>query len=235
VLIKTEGLVIKTVKFQETSLIVKIFTETHGLLSFMVNGVRSSKAQNKAALFQPLTFLDLVVYYRDNKNLLRLKEFKNAFIYQSLPFDIVKSSVAMLLLEVIEQSIKEEETNEDLYFFLKEKFKELDAAENASPNFILHFFANFMTLTGIQPFGIFSTNTPYFNLREGSFLEKELHHEYSLNQENSELFSKLLQNENIVLSKVKRKEMLQIMLKYYQIHIDGFKELRSLKIFEELF
>lgn len=234
-LIKTEGLVLKTVKFQETSLIVKIFTETHGLLSFMVNGVRSSKAQNKAALFQPLTFLELVVYFRDNKNLLRLKEYKNAHIYQSLPFDIVKSSVAMLLLEVLEQCIKEEETNEELYQFLKEKFVELDAAEKTSPNFVLHFLADFMVLTGIQPNGYFSEKHPYFNLREGSFLEKELHHEYSLTKENSEIFSKLLQGEELILNKTKRKELLQIMLKYYQIHIDSFKELRSLKIFDELF
>lgn len=234
-LLKTEGLVIKTVKFQETSLIVKIFTERHGLLSFLVNGVRTTKAQNKAALFQPLTFLDLIIYYRDNKNLLRLKEYKNAYVYQSLPFDIVKSSAAQVILEVVDKCIREEEENSELYAFLKHTFTVADTLEKLPPNFLLNFLIDFAYFTGIQPNGRFNDETPYFDLREGTFTAKDIHHEYSVNAGNSALISGLLDGENPVLTKSKRRELLHIMVKYYQMHIDGFKELKSLRIFEEIF
>jgi DNA repair protein RecO (recombination protein O) len=234
VLVKTQGVVIKSVKFQETSLIVKIYTHSHGLLSFLVNGVRSSKAHNKAALFQPLTFLDLVMYYRDNKNLLRLKEFKHAFIYHSLPFDIVKSSVAQFMLEVVEQCIVEEESNEQMYEFLLETFKSIDDSEKTDSNIIVKFLADFTHYAGIQPHGFASEKTPYFNIREGVFSAHETHHEFSVNAQNSAQLSQIFRQENPLLSKVKRKELTDILLLYYRTHIGGFRELRSLKIFETI-
>jgi DNA repair protein RecO (recombination protein O) len=232
VLVNTQGLVIKTIKYQESSLIVKVYTRTHGMLSFLVNGVRSTKAHNKAALFQPLTFLDLVIYYRDNKNLLRIKEFRHSFIYQTLPFDVVKSSVAQLMLEVAGQCLAEEETDEELFDFFFDTFTGIDAQSSLSPNIILDFLIDFMGYIGINPHGIASASTPYFNLREGAFTRHETHHEYSVNEADSKLLNSLLLKENPALSRAQRKYFLQLLINYYRIHVEGFRELRSLKILE---
>ncbi|MGB1019057.1 MAG: DNA repair protein RecO, partial [Chitinophagales bacterium] len=105
-LVKTEALILKTTKFRETSLIVKAYTQSHGVLSFIVNGVRTAKKTNKAVLFQPLNYLDIIVYYKENKGLLHLKEYKFNMLYQEIPFNIVKSSLAILMLEVVEHIVK---------------------------------------------------------------------------------------------------------------------------------
>jgi DNA repair protein RecO (recombination protein O) len=42
----TKGIVIRTVKYGETSLVVSAFTELFGLQQYMVNGVRTSKRSN---------------------------------------------------------------------------------------------------------------------------------------------------------------------------------------------
>jgi len=60
----TEGIVLGSLKYKESSLIVKIFTNAFGMQSYVVNGVRSSKSQGKTALYQPLTLLDMVVYHK---------------------------------------------------------------------------------------------------------------------------------------------------------------------------
>lgn len=229
-LISTKGIVLKSVKFQETSLIVKIFTQSHGLLSFLVNGVRASKSKNKASLFQPLTFLDLVVYYRDNKNLLRLKEYRNAFIYQSLPFDIVKSTAAQLLLEVINQCIVEEEENEQLFNFLSQSFQDLDTSQEVDAKYILVFLINLMKIIGIQPHGNYASQTPFFNLKEGAFSNFDNHQDLVVSQENTHYLSNLFKGDTASIPKKNRKELLDILLQYYKIHVDGFKDLKSLKV-----
>jgi DNA repair protein RecO (recombination protein O) len=80
---KTRGIVLRTVKYGETSIIVTIFTELFGVQSYLVNGVRTStkKGSGKASMFQPAAILELVVYHNELKHLNRIKEFKWAVMY----------------------------------------------------------------------------------------------------------------------------------------------------------
>ena len=100
---KTKGIVLKTVKYGETSIIVTIFTELFGIQSYLVNGVRTStkKGTGKANLFQPSAILDLVVYHNDLKHLNRIKEFKWATIYQHILSDVSKNAVALFMVELL--------------------------------------------------------------------------------------------------------------------------------------
>ena len=95
---KTKGIVLRTVKYGETSLIVTIFTELFGIQSYLVNGVRTStkKGSGKANLFQPAAILDLVVYHNELKHLNRIKEFKWCYLYQNIFSDVKKNAVACL-------------------------------------------------------------------------------------------------------------------------------------------
>ena len=89
---KTKGLVLRTVKYGETSVIVSIFTELFGLQSYLVNGVRtiSKKGSAKASMFQPTAILDMVVYHNELKQLQRIKEFRWSHLYQHVLSDVRK-------------------------------------------------------------------------------------------------------------------------------------------------
>ena len=91
---RTRGIVLGSIKFKETSIIVKIFTEEFGSASFIVNGVRSTKAKGKAALYQPLTLLELVIYYRI-KRFNEVSEAKMATSFTAIPFDPVKRTIGI--------------------------------------------------------------------------------------------------------------------------------------------
>src|SRR5580658_7988678 len=117
---KTKGIVLHTIKYSETSIIAKIYTEKLGLVSYMIKGVRSSKKTSKASLLQPLTLLDMEVSHRENKQLQYIKEFRRDYVYRSIPFDTIKSTVAIFLLELISKSIREQEQNAEMFEFIYE-------------------------------------------------------------------------------------------------------------------
>ena len=75
-LYKTRGIALSYIRYKESSIIARIFTETFGMQSYIVNGIRSKNAKTKIALFQPLTILDLVVYNNKKKDINRISERK---------------------------------------------------------------------------------------------------------------------------------------------------------------
>src|SRR6185369_7455791 len=105
---KTRGIVFRFTKYGDTSIIVTIFTELFGLQTYIVNGVRSKSAKSKIALFQPLTLLDLIVYYKENANIKRIKEIRCVHQYQTVQTDVRKSSIGMFLNEILNKTVKEE-------------------------------------------------------------------------------------------------------------------------------
>src|SRR6266498_4517706 len=111
----TKGIVLRTVKYGETSLIITIFTEIFGIQSYLVNGVRAStqKGSGRANLFQPAAILDLIVYHNELRNLQRIKEFKWANLYQHIFSDIKKNAVALFIVELLAKCLKQPEANED--------------------------------------------------------------------------------------------------------------------------
>ena len=112
-LYKTHGIVLRFVKYGETSIIATIYTEEFGLRSFIINGVRSSRSKGKIALFEPLSILDLVIYHKEGRNINRLAEVKCLDPLNDLRSNIIKSSMGMFIVEVLNKCIKEETPNEE--------------------------------------------------------------------------------------------------------------------------
>jgi DNA repair protein RecO (recombination protein O) len=238
--IKTRGIVLHTIKYSETSVIVKIFTERLGLVSYIVNGVRSSKATAKAALLRPLTLLDLDINHRENKGLQRIKEYKRAYNYQSLPFDTAKSAVALFILEVIAKSLKEHDAHEDMFQFIFDCFIHLDELTQMNNDFHLQFLMHYAVYLGFGPHGTSDDDSPYFDMQEGVFTRRNSMSPLVLNKEQSEIVSHLIESDiyhsiDIKLTRQTRNQILQVLLKYYSLHLEGFTGLRSPEVLEELF
>jgi len=92
---KTRGIVFKTTDYGDNSIIVQVFTEKFGLQSYIVNGAKKPRAKISRNMFQPLHLLDMVVYHKNTGNVQRIKEVKNSPVLQTIPYDVIKSSLAM--------------------------------------------------------------------------------------------------------------------------------------------
>src|SRR5690349_3586503 len=121
---KTKGIVLRSVKYGESSLIITMFTEMFGVQSYLVNGVRAStkKGSGKANLFQPAAILDLIVYHNELRNLQRIREFKWDHLYHDILSDIKKNAVASFMIELLVKTLKQPEANEDLFHFVEDCF-----------------------------------------------------------------------------------------------------------------
>jgi DNA repair protein RecO (recombination protein O) len=146
---KTKGIVLRSIKYGETSLVVTLFTELFGVQTYMVNAVRSTKkSAAKANYFQPAAILDLVVYHSENKSMQRIKEFSWAYLYDNILTDVIKNSISSYMMELLQKCLKQPETNSDLFHFCEAALMQLDTAgkkiaANFSLFFALHLFFRF--------------------------------------------------------------------------------------------
>mgnify|MGYP003655907365 CR=1 FL=1 len=119
-LVKTKAIVISSIKFQEKSLIVKCFTQSHGLKSYFVRDAFSGRKSNqKIAYFQPLSILEIEAVHKNKGTLENFKEIKLSTPFQTIHSDIYKSTIVIFISEILYHSIHEEEKNDSLFSFLE--------------------------------------------------------------------------------------------------------------------
>ncbi|MEA3496774.1 MAG: DNA repair protein RecO [Bacteroidota bacterium] len=239
-LVKSKGIVIKTTRFSETSVIAKIYTDSHGMLSFHIPGVHSKRASIKPSFLQALQILDMNIYFNENKNLHKIKEVKSELLNNNIHFDIKRLSVAVIISELIYKTIKEEEPNEYLFNFLLKSIKLLDEKAENIPDFLLIFIVQLTKYLGFSPTNNFSTKNVFFNLSEGMFSPTKSKENETIKMPESKWFGIVIDTPIGSVGKNKipravRMELLQKMIVYYQIHISNFQDLKSFDIFTNIF
>ncbi|MDJ1504576.1 DNA repair protein RecO [Xanthocytophaga agilis] len=225
-LFKTRGIVINYIRFKETSIIIKIYTEEFGLQTYIENGARSSKGKNKMALFQPLTLLDLVVYHREGGNIMRLSEIKCCDPLTDVPYNFVKSGIALFMSEVFNKALKEESSNESLFEFLYQSILYLDQQTEHYENFPIQFLLSFAQYLGFAPS---EAREVFAQIEEFQLLD------YA--KEDEERFDKLIESpyhKHVPLTNGQRRRILEYVLLFYRLHVDNFGELRSVSVLREM-
>lgn len=237
-LITTKAIVFSAIKYSEADLIVKCYTEKSGLKTYLLRGVlKSKKGKLKASLFQPLTQLEIVANHKDKGTLEYMREAKVLHTYQSLHTNVVKSSVVFFLTEMLRNSVKEEEPNLPLYHFLETTFNWFDL-HHSNPNFHLLFLLKLTWYLGFYPNGD-QIHSEYFNLLDGTFQIKETN-AFCVQHENLKILKQLLGIDfeglqEIKLNQSHRSGFLQMLLEYYQLHLQGFKKPKSLSVLNEIY
>jgi len=239
----TKGIVLRTVKYGETSLIVTIFTELFGVQSYMVNGVRTSakKGSGKANLFQPTAILDLVVYHNELKHLNRIKEFKWSHLYQYILSDVPKNAVALFMVELLTKCLKQPEANPDLFHFCEDAFIHLDESSGSvMANFPLFFALHLPVFFGFKMHDNYSAENSFLDLQEGMFVAESPHHPYFLEGRQAEVTNELLkvmqpaELEDFKLNHDFRRQLLHTYETYYALHIQDFGTMKTLPVLREV-
>ena len=236
--VTTKAIVLSSLKYGDTSLIVKLYTESDGLKTYLLKGVLSSrKGKLKAAYFQPLMQLEIVAVHKNKGTLESLREVKVDTPYQTLHTHIVKNSLVLFLAEMLSISIREEEKDQALYNYLEYALHWLDVHE-PHPSFHVLFLLNLTKYLGFYP-EVSEDSAPYFDLVEGCFVSSP-----SLNplMEGQVLqdFRKLLGTnfdalKAIKTNKTNRQELLKKVVLYFELHLHGFRKPKSLAVLNAVF
>ncbi|MBK7869813.1 MAG: DNA repair protein RecO [Saprospiraceae bacterium] len=238
-LIKTRGIVLKTIKYGETSIIAEIYTEQKGLRKYIISGVRSKKARVHPSLLQVMSLVDMVAYAREDRELNHIKEIKAAHVYQSVPFDVRKGAIALFMAEVIRKTIRESEENSELFEFLFHIFQYLDETKLAVNNLHLYFLLELSAFLGFLPGGECCEATPFFDLQEGIFTNIRPEHRHYLDEELSAALMAFLQSNpeachEVSISTAQRRTLLKYLLDYYRLHIDYLPDIHAHEILQEV-
>ncbi len=210
-LLKTKGIVLRFVKYKETSVIATIYTLNKGVISVIANSVRNKNGKGKIALFQPLSLVELVIYYNPSKNISRISEISSYHPLHNLRQDAIKSSISIFITEVLNKCVKEEDSNPPFFNFIQNSIIHLNEQQSEVHNFHLVFLLKLSLFLGIKPH---STN---------DFVQQISNSSFYLDHNNAEALQNLL-NANyetrLNLLSGTRLKILADLLEYYQHHID---------------
>jgi len=239
---KTKGVVLRTVKYGETSLIVTLFTELFGVQTYMVNGVRTSKqSSSKSNYFQPVSILDMIVYHNEQKQIQRIKEFKWAYLYQNILSNVIKNSIALYMIELLQKCLKQPETNPELFLFCEDALLQLDVADKTiTANFALYFALHLTHFFGFRMNDNYDKSQAILDLEEGEFVAEKPTHQNFIEGEYAHITSQLLkvmqphELENFKLNQETRRKLLLLYQDYYALHIQDFGKMKTLMVLQEV-
>ena len=239
-LVNTEGIVLHFIKYRESSVISTIYTKEFGRQSFLINAARSRRSKNKASLLQPLFLVDLVAYQKQNSDLSRVKELKSNQPYQSIAFDIAKSTQVIFLAEVLYRAINEQGRLPEMFDFMKNALLYFDLMDEGSSNFHLFFLFRLTEYLGFLPDTNKSGFEGWFDLKKGAVVPFEPRHPLSANKEITAYLIqlstlKINELDKLQLSRSMRDSLLTVLLDYYQLHFDNLGEIKSMSVLREVF
>lgn len=236
-LVTTRAIVLSSVKYSDSDLIVKCYTQ-EGLKSYMLKSIlKSKKGKLKAAYFQPLTQLELVAKHNNKGNLNFIKEVRISYPYNSIAFDIVKQSIVLFLSEVLSKSIHEEEVNIQLFDYIETALIWLDTHDDIA-NFHLLFLLNLTRHLGFYPERE-TTDSLFFDLTEGRFTNSIPRNNVVTGENLTYLKALLGINfeglDTLKLNSSARQSILDVLIQYFELHLPGFNKPKSLAILKTVF
>lgn len=237
---KSRGIVLHTLKYGESGMVVYMLTDTGGRRTYMVHGVRSSHGRgSKLALFQPMFALEFEGLESPKMEMHRFREVRSAMVLRSLPFDVRKSTIALFMAEVLYRLVRESEPNEALFDFVWGSVEALDRMTEGVANFHLWFLANLSRLLGFSPGNDYLPGA-WFDIAEGEFTLLPPARASAMSGDNARILHDLLECDvrylaEIGLNRTQRVDFLNAMLVYYAYHLDAIHAVQSVKILQEVF
>ncbi len=237
-LVSTEGIVLKKTRYGDTVSIVTIYTRASGIMVFSFKG-KPGRTFNGAALLAPMTLVRLVTDVRHGKSIQYTRELSLLKPYKHIHHDTVKGGVLLFLNELLLKVLKEEESNESLFDFLLRTLTILDEQIPLHPSYHLSFMIHLTFFLGFFPHNGNRLENSCFDLREGSFVHPPFLHQEILNSSVSHWLNELInipfdQYQLFLAGKAIRNQLLDALICFYQLHVAGFGDMKSLPVLRSL-
>ena len=237
---KTKGIVLHCLPYNDKYIIINMYTEGFGRVSYITPNTHGRKSKVSRALLQPLSILDMEVEHLNNRDIQRIKEAKCDLAVTQLHYHPVKNAISLFLSEVLYRIIQEKEPNRPLFDYLCRSIKWLDIAEAGIANFHLAFLIQLSAYLGIHPNSETYKADFFFDLINGVFSKSPPEHSNYINKEEAVVFERLLRisYENMALFTFTRQErtsIIRYIIEYYRLHTTDFPEIKSLAVMQSLF
>ncbi|MBN2482111.1 MAG: DNA repair protein RecO [Bacteroidales bacterium] len=231
-LIKTRAVVLHHIKYSESSILLYCYTEQYGRMSCIVNRIKTKNTKVPGHLFQPLTILNMEVYYKVNRGIQRVKELSCLLTYSTIPYQTGKSCIAIFVAEVLYKTLHEEESNPVLFNFLLNMLQVFDMNTENTANFHLMFMLHYSRFLGFFPAGLLNDHKQADSSDLQIFLTLPDDAMHSVKQ--------MLQWPDVQLEKIRlnnrtRTLILDRLIQFYSMHMEGTFKIKSIPVLKEVF
>lgn len=223
----TRAVALRTFRHTDNTLVMKAYTEAFGARSYLVR--TGKRAGMRQAPVQPLDRLELVVTESGDREMHTVREMRVFLPYTNLAADPVRGLVLLFAQEVFYRTLRAGAPDPPLFHFVLETLEAIDTGGDpgAVPVLLLVRLAHHLGILPQPP----PDAEGHFDLREGSFTKGSPAHAFCMDLESSALFARLLHAElrggSLPVPMKRQKVLLDQLLIYFRLHVEGFGELRS--------
>lgn len=235
-----QGIVLTSVRHNDRTNILKVYTRTHGTAAFVFHPAQTARSISRNSLQQPLTQIEFQTDYRPDASLLNIKEMRNLNPYRSIVFNPVKSAISLFVAEFLTHALANESCNSRLYSFLEDSLEWFDSTpEKQCANFHIAIMLGTASALGISPdIGRYEPGA-MLDMREGCFTIQPGHTDFA-DVTSSAIIARFLQyrleqTKDVPLNREQRILVLRTLNSYFRLHIPAFPQLESVSVLETVF
>lgn len=255
-IVTTEAIILKTMRYGESSRILTIYSREFGKLSVVAKGARDSKNRMGSAT-QCFNHVQCVIYRKPSRDLHLLSQCDLVVPYYRVAEDLDRLEAAMAVIELVNAVSQGEEKNEPLFFLLRQTLEIINAATKNSQNALCFFEIRLSDILGFKPHFVtclgckveLSDRTVDYRgagweFRRGGLMCSACCDSALVGKKISLPALKAMQHLQVItnydaitllaLSPAARKEIEESMRGYLRTHVDGMRNSRAKRVFAEL-
>ncbi|MFI3239079.1 MAG: DNA repair protein RecO [Bacteroidales bacterium] len=237
---RVTGIVLHITKYSDKNSIVHIYTDKYGKLSFLISESGGKVAKMRRAILMPLSLVEVQARMSAGKEIYTMSDVRLLYNCTSIHSDPIKNAIAMFMAELISRSATVREENSPLFRYLFQSIELLNHLQQGVANYHICFIYNLGAFLGIQPYIESYTEGAWFDMINGRFSRNKPTHNNILEPEMAQVIIPLSRMTFSNLHKFnfnrsERNQILDIIIRYYQVHNSTIGTLRSPEILKQLF
>jgi len=148
-IVKTEGLVLKSFDFRETSRIVTFFTKERGKVKGVLKGIRRDPRKFGSSV-EKFSLNDIVYYEYRNSDIHLVSQCDMKNFFPGFRADLERMTAASYAGELIDNLIPQEEQNAEIYQLTRAFLKSLESTKDVG-KLVQTFQIKILSLSGFKP------------------------------------------------------------------------------------
>lgn len=215
---KVEGIVLDAIRFKENSVIAKIYTKDHGLITILINGLGAKKNKLTFSYLQPLTHIECQLYFKENRGVSKASDLVVITSSLGVINNVVKSAIAVFVAEIVLKTTKYHLIDNKVFALLVEIVHVLSTEQHSIGSLHVYFVIKYIEVLGFTLVGD----------QAKEYFKSEVHLATRLAD-----FYELKQFSHLGMTKDEKKIILNYLLASLRSNLGTF-DIQSNKILEEV-
>lgn len=232
---KFEALVLGYSRYGDKGAVVRCYTREHGQVSFMVHSLYGKKSGVRPSLFLPLSHVAVVAAKSPKGSLLTLKEAKPISVFNGLHQNPIKNALAIFMAEVLQKMLRQPHPDEAKFLFLQNSINQLDKENERLALFAVRWLLELSVYGGFAPDEKSYREGFSFDLIDGIFSSNPPEHCHTLSPGLAHELYQVISHSDHIPAKGNRQGLLDALLMFYKMHVDGFGDLKSPDVLRAVF